>query len=239
MHVNKYVSRETLSYECSPWLEAWVGSRTASHHWINLTIFYPSIRFCPQFPLLCSNLGFRFMHTTVEGPVLWFRKNVVEAARTGEVNILLSFMSCTTNKIRLISVSLQYTLIMCRCSNPCGITVSSSGSPPLRSVMSPTWPAGKTLRVDFAVVSDDCIKTLMPDSVIWRRYEANQQFLRDWAVEAEMLGLLRFAWAENLSHQRKHCTTSGRGWMTASSTRRALVLLTCKHSRWEQAEKVF
>lgn len=88
MHVNKYVSRETLSYECSPWLEAWVGSRTASHHWINLTNFYPSIRFCPQFPLLCSNLGFRFMHTTVEGPVLWFRKNVVEAARTGEVNIL-------------------------------------------------------------------------------------------------------------------------------------------------------
>ena len=148
-------------------------------------------------------------------------------------------MSCTTNKIRLISVSLQYTLIMCRCSNPCGITVSSSGSPPLRSVMSPTWPAGKTLHVDFAVVSDDCIKTLMPDSVIWRRYEANQQFLRDWAVEAEMLGLLRFAWAENLSHQRKHCTTSGRGWMTASSTRRALVLLTCKHSRWEQAEEVF
>ena len=97
---------------------------------------------------------------------------------------------------------------MCRCSNPCGITVSSSGSPPLRSVMSPTWPAGKTLHVDFAVVSDDCIKTLMPDSVIWRRYEANQQFLRDWAVEAEMLGLLRFAWTENLSHQRNHCTTS-------------------------------
>ena len=128
---------------------------------------------------------------------------------------------------------------MCRCSNPCGITVSSSGSPPLRSVMSPTWPAGKTLHVDFAVVSDDIIKTEMSDSVIWRRYEANQQFLRDWAVEAEMLGLLRFAWAENLSHQRKHCTTSGRGWMTASSMRRALVLLTCKHSRWEQAEKVF
>ena len=75
-------------------------------------------------------------------------------------------MSCTTNKIRLISVSLQYTLIMCRCSNPCGITVSSSGSPPLRSVMSPTWPAGKTLHVDFAVVSDDSIKTQMSDSVI-------------------------------------------------------------------------
>ena len=32
------------------------------------------------------NLNFRFMHTTVEGPVLWFRKNVVEAARTGEVD---------------------------------------------------------------------------------------------------------------------------------------------------------
>ena len=28
----------------------------------------------------------RSIHTVVEGPVLWFRKNVVEAARSGEVS---------------------------------------------------------------------------------------------------------------------------------------------------------
>ena len=151
-------------------------------------------------------------------------------------------MSSTTNKIRLISVSLQYTLIMCRCSNPCGITVSSSGSPPLRSVMSPTWPAGKTLHVDFAVVSDDSIKTQMSDSVILT------QVWSEPTIPAWLGSGSGNAWPSQVCLGRKpftpeetlnHITTSGRGWMTASSTRRALVLLTCKHSRWEQAEEVF
>ena len=44
--------------------------------------------FTKIFTRILVNLNFRFMHTTVEGPVLWFRKNVVEAARTGEVCIL-------------------------------------------------------------------------------------------------------------------------------------------------------
>ena len=51
-------------------------------------IFHPGSMKHNSFTKSFINLNLRFMHTTVEGPVLWFRKNVVEAARTGEVGIL-------------------------------------------------------------------------------------------------------------------------------------------------------
>jgi len=73
----------------------------------------------------------RFMHTTVEGPVLWFRSKV-ESARTGE---------------------------------------------------QPVWYHRQFQRVTSI---EDCDVSDMTC-----RFEANQQFLRDWMVEAEMLGLLR------------------------------------------------
>ena len=74
----------------------------------------------------------RSIHTVVEGPVLWFRKNVVEAARSGE---------------------------------------------------QPVWYHRQFQRVTSI---EDCDVSDMTC-----RFEANQQFLRDWMVEAEMLGLLR------------------------------------------------
>ena len=41
----------------------------------------------------------RSIHTVVEGPVLWFRKNVVEAARSGEVSWFFGFFVLSNDPV--------------------------------------------------------------------------------------------------------------------------------------------
>ena len=180
------------------------------------------------------------MHTTVEGPVLWFRKNVVEAARTGEVGILWAQqrkpICVDQSRLFLYTVHLYYSL------------------------QQPVWYHRQFQRVtsiEDCDVSDMTCRYSMPSQYsnffcwlktsllsvfslaqVWSK-PAISAWLGCWSWNAgpSQVGLDE-CWSYipihllNIQHDKKQCATSGRGWMTASSMRRALVLPTCKLSRW-------
>ena len=85
----------------------------------------------------------RSIHTVVEGPVLWFRKNVVEAARSGEVSWFFGFFVQSNDPVLIFCLIKWLFVDDFFSSNLCGITASSRELHPSRIVMFLTWPAGK------------------------------------------------------------------------------------------------
>ena len=125
----------------------------------------------------------RSIHTVVEGPVLWFRKNVVEAARSGEVSWFFAFFVLSNDPV-LIFCFIKWHFV--------------DDFFPATCVVSPPVPESYIHRGLWCFWHDLQVKSIIQIQIInitcyldLIRFEANQQFLRDWMVEAEMLGLLR------------------------------------------------